>query len=200
MKYFLLAFLIIYSGCPSRSSSVEGERVKIEKTKTKSTSICKVDDQCQGFLRCINSKCETPQAITGKKTATTPNAIFALSPEKKIEINLELAVTLPQMTRGLMHRKTMKDDWGMLFIYDDVRVRSFWMKNTLLPLDMLFIDEKGKIVGIIEGAEPMTLTSRSVGIPAKYVLELNAGQAKKLGLQPGVKMKLQHVEAWQDTE
>lgn len=88
-----------------------------------------------------------------------------------------------------MFREQMDDDAGMLFLFDKMEVQSFWMKNTRLPLDMLFLDESGTIVGIVENAEPLSLTSRSVGLPSRYVLELNGGTSRRLGIEAGQKTR-----------
>lgn len=88
-----------------------------------------------------------------------------------------------------MFREHMDEDAGMLFLFDKMEVQSFWMKNTRLPLDMLFLDESGTIVGIVENAEPLSLTSRSVGLPSRYVLELNGGTSRRLGIEAGQKAR-----------
>ncbi len=177
---------------------------KVEKTpatpaKNKPTS-CELDDECKTYFRCIDALCTIPPAISGVKKADTPIATIKKADGKSESFNLELAVSIKEMTRGLMYRKSMRDDWGMLFIYDDVQIRSFWMKNTLIPLDMLFINEKGQVVGIVEGAEPMTRQARGVNKPAKYVLELIAGRTKALGIKTGDTMSLANVENWQDIQ
>lgn len=82
----------------------------------------------------------------------------------------------------------------MLFIFPNEEVQSFWMRNTLIPLDMIFINEQGVVVGIVENAEPKTLTSRSVGIPGKYVLEVPGGWSAKVGLKAGAKAELRGTQ------
>ena len=84
-----------------------------------------------------------------------------------------------------MYRKSMPRDRGMLFRMDRVSNHSFWMKNTLIPLDIIFISPDGEIVGIVENAEPRTLTGRSVGRPSKYILELNGGESAARGIKAG---------------
>jgi uncharacterized membrane protein (UPF0127 family) len=81
----------------------------------------------------------------------------------------------------------------MLFLFEGQEVHNFWMKNTLIPLDMLFIDRDRKIVGIVENAEPQTLTSRRVDQPSKYVLEIGGGVAARLGIRPGTKVEFRDV-------
>ena len=105
-------------------------------------------------------------------------------------VEVELAKTPHDIERGLMYRRSMADDRGMLFKLDGRREHTFWMHNTCIPLDMLFIDDDGVIVGIVEGAAPLTETTRSVGCPSVFVLEVNGGWARKRGVLPGQKLTI----------
>lgn len=87
--------------------------------------------------------------------------------------------------KGLMFRKFMPQDRGMLFDFQAERQVMMWMKNTYLPLDMVFIDHVGKVVGVAQNAEPLSETVIPSDAPAYAVLELNAGAAAKIGLKPG---------------
>ncbi len=98
---------------------------------------------------------------------------------------VEVAVTLDQRAQGLMFRRTMAAEAGMLFLFGGSAPRAMWMKNTLIPLDMLFIDEAGKIVRIEERTVPHSLRAIVSGKPASAVLELNAGTASRLVIEPG---------------
>lgn len=106
---------------------------------------------------------------------------------------VELAITDPERQKGLMFREHLDDDSGMLFLFEKQKELSFWMKNTRIPLDMLFIDEGGTVAGIVENAEPLTLVSRKVAAPSRYVLELNGGAARKLGLAAGQRVHFEGV-------
>lgn len=155
---------------------------------------CAGDPYCPGYLRCIERACAVPPAITGEHDASTPRVTFSAPDGSPVaSFHIELATNDPQRMRGLMFRREMKDDWGMLFIYPDDRPLSFWMKNTYIPLDMVFIDSRGEVLGMIEGAEPLTLSPRTIGKPGRYVLELNAGVARKRGIAPGQIMALENV-------
>jgi uncharacterized membrane protein (UPF0127 family) len=101
---------------------------------------------------------------------------------------VELAQTSHDLEKGLMYRREMPEDRGMLFRLGERRDHTFWMHNTCIPLDMLFVDDDGTVVGIVEGAEPLTDVSRSVGCPSTYVLETNAGWARRHGVRPGQRM------------
>ncbi len=113
------------------------------------------------------------------------------------EVDVEVAATPETRTRGLMWRKELPAGQGMLFIFPSEEVQSFWMRNTLIPLDMLFIDSTGRIVGIIESARPRTLTARSVGEPGRYVLEVPGGWSRSVGLERGGAVRFQGLESIQ---
>jgi uncharacterized protein len=103
----------------------------------------------------------------------------------KHRFDVELAVTPQEMAQGLMFRRSLAADAGMLFVYDVPQRASFWMKNTLIPLDMLFIAPDGKIINIHERAVPQSLEPIPSAGPVKAVLELNGGTASRLGIKPG---------------
>jgi hypothetical protein len=113
--------------------------------------------------------------------------------ERKVSFRVELAQTPAEQERGLMFRQSMGADEGMLFVFDRQFVHTFWMKNTLIPLDMLFIDSDRRIVGIVQNAEPQTLSGRSVGLPSRYVLEIGGGLSGKLGIRAGQVVEFQGV-------
>ena len=98
---------------------------------------------------------------------------------------VEMARTPSQHRRGLMYRRELAKDHGMLFLYDPVRAVSMWMKNTYIPLDMLFIKPSGRIARIHERAVPETTTPIPSGGPVKAVLELRGGTADRLDIETG---------------
>ena len=105
---------------------------------------------------------------------------------------IELAVTLAARTQGLMHR-TVEPDEGMLFIFPHDRIRQFWMKNCIVGLDMLFLERDGTIINIETLPPPKPGEEPAIGRstrPARYVLELPAGRAKELGLEPDRRIDL----------
>ncbi len=107
-----------------------------------------------------------------------------------LTFDIELAVTPSEHQFGLMHLEVLPVGSGMLFIFPQSRQRNFWMKNTLIPLDMLFFDEAGRLVSFIPNVPPETLTSRKSQRPARYVLELNAGTMQRLGIGMGARLVL----------
>ncbi|MCB1650956.1 MAG: DUF192 domain-containing protein [Alphaproteobacteria bacterium] len=99
--------------------------------------------------------------------------------------NVELAVTSAQQSHGMMERTRMDDDAGMLFIFHGEGMRAFWMKDTLIPLDMLFLSEDGTIHHIHHNAKPQDETTITSRFPSKAVLELKGGMTDKLGIKEG---------------
>jgi hypothetical protein len=97
----------------------------------------------------------------------------------------EVADTTAERSRGLMYREELAADAGMLFLFDPPRRVSFWMKNTYISLDMLFIDADGRVVHIAERTEPETLDPHGPDRPVRAVLEINGGLAERLGIRPG---------------
>jgi len=106
---------------------------------------------------------------------------------------VELAVTADEHHRGLMYRPGLAEGRGMLFIYPSDAPRAFWMKNVRIPIDILFLDGDGKLVGISPRAAPCRRDPCPLyrsGAPARYVLELPAGTAERLGLRAGDRLEL----------
>jgi uncharacterized membrane protein (UPF0127 family) len=105
-------------------------------------------------------------------------------------VTVEIADTPATEARGLMYRTELGAMNGMIFVWQDERPRTFWMRNTCLPLDMLFLAKDGTIVGILEQVPTLNDRARSVGCPSAYVLEVNAGWTRKHGITPGMKAEI----------
>ncbi len=101
------------------------------------------------------------------------------------DFSVEVMRTQPELERGLMFRKTMPQSGGMLFDFGRPQDVAMWMKNTTLPLDMLFIGQDGRVVSVKEDAEPMSEAVIASGGPVTGVLEVNAGTVKRIGAKPG---------------
>jgi uncharacterized protein len=99
--------------------------------------------------------------------------------------NVELAETPAQMEQGLMFRRELAPDAGMLFDFKQPTMATMWMRNTLIPLDMLFVDAQGRIVNIHERAVPQSDAIIAAAAPARAVIELNGGTAARLDIKPG---------------
>jgi uncharacterized protein len=102
---------------------------------------------------------------------------------------VEVAETPAQMEQGLMFRRQLAEDAGMLFDFKRPTMATMWMRNTLIPLDMLFVDARGRIVNIHERAVPQTDDVIASAAPVRYVIELNGGTAARLGIVPGDKVE-----------
>lgn len=102
---------------------------------------------------------------------------------------LEVAATPAERTQGLMYRRDLAEDGGMLFVYDQEAIHPFWMKNTYIPLDIIHVGRDGKVVGISENTPVLNEESRKVSKPDIYVVEVSAGSSKKWQLQPGSRLE-----------
>ena len=105
-----------------------------------------------------------------------------------ITFHIELADSDYERETGLMHRTKMSDDQGMLFVFEKEDLRYFYMKNTPIPLDLIFINSENRIVSIHSDAKPMSEATISSKYPAKYVLEINAGLSSRNDIQEGMEI------------
>ncbi|OCC22990.1 hypothetical protein MB02_14615 [Croceicoccus estronivorus] len=103
--------------------------------------------------------------------------------------SVEVARTGEEQAQGLMFRTQMGADEGMLFPFEPPRQVSFWMKNTVIPLDIIFVGTNGRVSNIAANAEPYSLVPRSSAGPVEAVLELNGGRAEELGIVPGTRVE-----------
>lgn len=104
-------------------------------------------------------------------------------------IDIEIADTPYEWETGLMYRDSMEDNQGMLFIYPNAAPRSFYMKNTYIPLDIIFMDNDTLVINIKENATPRDETSIPSSAPAKFILEINGGKASSWNIEEGDKMR-----------
>jgi uncharacterized membrane protein (UPF0127 family) len=104
------------------------------------------------------------------------------------KLTAEVAATEPQRATGLMYRRMLPENRGMLFVFPYAAPQSFWMMNTYVPLSIAFIDENGTIVNIAD-MKPLTTDSHSSAKPAKYTLEMNQGWFAKHGIKPGARVE-----------
>lgn len=117
-----------------------------------------------------------------RTTLRVGDAVFAV----------ELAMTPAQRQQGLMFREILPLFSGMLFLFPEDQVLGFWMKNTMIPLSIAFIDAGGTIVSI-QAMEPFSLEPVSSGVPVRYALEVNRGVFDRLGIRPGDRVDLEPV-------
>lgn len=153
-----------------------------------------------GFiLNSIPAAKPKPQNIEVKPSATKEYAfnkegtlhIQTMGGDSVVTIDIELADTEEERTRGMMFRQSLGGLQGMLFLFDKVEPQSFWMKNTLIPLDIIFISEDGRIVDQYQNAQPKSTKNIRSRRPAKYVLEVNAGFCRAYNTGPGMQVDWQ---------
>jgi uncharacterized membrane protein (UPF0127 family) len=124
-------------------------------------------------------------AQTGEPQMNLPRVKLAAGMH---QIDAQVAATMDQRMTGLMFRKEMPQHEGMLFVFEQPQQQCFWMKNTLLPLSVAFVDDDGTIVNIDE-MKPQTLESHCSAKPVRYVLEMNTGWFAKKGIKAGTKLQ-----------
>ena len=135
--------------------------------------------------------------MSGALTDDTPYVEFDGTRLSPARYHLEVADEGHELARGLMHRFSMVEDMGMIFIFDTEGPRSFWMRNTFIPLDMVFVTADGVVDSFVENAAPRTDTPRPSDGDARYVIELNAGEVARMGLEPGSTVALSGLAAAQ---
>ena len=130
---------------------------------------------CSSLLLCT--------ACQSENTSSTLKIIKQDNTE--VIFQVEVVETVEARMNGLMNRTEMAQNAGMLFVFQDADFRAFWMKNTLIPLDILYINDKGMIGHIHHHATPNDLTAIPSQIPTMYALEVNGGVASKQGITVG---------------
>jgi uncharacterized membrane protein (UPF0127 family) len=123
-----------------------------------------------------------------KHASSLPTTTLKVSKPDGVELasfDVEVAASDDERQKGLMFRRELSPQHGMLFIFPEEGRLSFWMKNTLIPLDIIFISREWKVVGIIKHATPLTEESRSVDTTSQYVLEVLGGVSDRLGIEEG---------------
>ena len=124
------------------------------------------------------------------KVATTGQvAITGQDGRDLIVVNVEVAATNAKRELGLMFRRHLDEAAGMIFLFKQPQHLTFWMKNTLIPLDMIFADSDGRIVGIVENAAPLSESIDAVDGDSQYVLEVNGGFCKRNGVIAGDRLR-----------
>lgn len=126
-------------------------------------------------------------APTGK-----PTVVFETN-QGDVPVVVDVARTPTQKEQGLMWVEHLAEGRGMIFLMGPERPLTFWMKNTYIPLDMIFLDAKRVVVGVVHNAEPLTLSPRRVDHPSAYVVEVPGGFAAKRGIDTGVKARFEDL-------
>lgn len=138
------------------------------------------------------------------KAQCSPDTVHLRGDWGTARFTVEVADNASERAKGLMGRPSMPMSSGMLFVYHQTRPVTFWMRNTLIPLDMIFLDEDGVVVNVHSNARPLDETPISSQYPTRYVLEVNAGLSKALGISQGTELRhpsvLQTRAAWRCSE
>ncbi|WP_246472831.1 DUF192 domain-containing protein [Pelagibacterium limicola] len=134
-------------------------------------------------------------SLTGVPARAAENVAIITSGETEFAFQIEIADTPETSARGLMFRRELAPDAGMLFDFFSERPTSFWMRNTMIPLDMLFIRANGEIARIHANAIPHDETPIPSGEPVRFVLEIPGGRAEELGIRAGDVLVHPRVEA-----
>lgn len=127
--------------------------------------------------------------------ACAPGVVDIRGDFGQARFSVELADTGAERARGLMFRDSLPRSAGMLFVYETPQQASFWMKNTLIPLDMIFADASGRVTRVHSNATPQDLTPIDGGEGVAAVLEINGGLAQKLGIGPGAELRHPAIDA-----
>jgi uncharacterized membrane protein (UPF0127 family) len=122
-----------------------------------------------------------------------PKVTIVTKEGRERSFQVEIADTPAKREMGLQYRRDLATDRGMIFLFPNESQQAFWMKNTPIPLDMIFINRDRKIVGIVEQATPFTLDSRSVNGASQYVLEINGGLSRKYGFTKGDSVRFESI-------
>jgi len=123
---------------------------------------------------------------SGPTVAATSEVVLTLRSGAQVRVAVELARTNAERTRGLMYRRALDAGQGMLFLFPAPDRLKFWMRNTYIPLDMIFLGADRRVVYVEENAEPLTDAPRGPDEPSQFVLEVPGGWARTHGIEPGV--------------
>lgn len=134
---------------------------------------------------CLAALAGVAGPATAQETQFQTSSLTVVTARGSFPFTVELALTGEQQEQGLQGRPSLAPDRGMLFDFGRTRMISMWMKNTVVSLDMVFIHADGKVARVVESTTPLSLATISSGEPARGVLEVVAGTAKRLGLKPG---------------
>jgi|GEM_PF-576929 len=181
MKYYLgiitIGFALLLGGCNEEEAKVDA---------APEAAISQIDVQEGALeesfdLKIVSQGRDLPKAPQAYEESLTIRA----STGEDIDYRLALALTPKEQSKGMMNRNFMPTDFGMLFVFEEPYVHGFWMKNVLVPLDMLFIADDGRIHHIHAMAEPLALDSIRANDPSRAVLEIAGGQAAERGIKVG---------------
>ena len=117
------------------------------------------------------------------------------TPNGTHNFRVELAITPAERGKGLMFRRSLPEDYGMLFDFERDQPAHFWMKNTFVSLDILFVGSDGIVKSIAENTVPLSLDIIESGVPVRFVLEVVAGTTARLGIEPGARVRHTRIQS-----
>jgi uncharacterized protein len=186
---------------PAESPSAPASEAASSLKQTPPADAARVSPTTAVAGRCVVPRVEPPPPVAppasscpadpGKAPVLARGAVRFTEAPSAPRVSVELALDDASHARGLMYRTALDADAGMLFSWDREQPRSFWMRNTCIPLDMLFIAADGTIVGILEQVPTLNTLPRGVPCPAAHVLEVNAGWTRQHGVVPGQKVDIE---------
>jgi hypothetical protein len=156
---------------------------------------CPAHNDSSAAPRASNDAAHAAAAEPAQAAAGAGARVVLLPPgHDPINVRVEIADDEAERRQGLMYRKQLDPDAGMLFLFEAPQHLTFWMHNTYVPLDMIFIEPSLRILGVVENAEPLTDSSRDVPGNSQYVLEVNAGFSRANGLTAGTLVRFEGVD------
>lgn len=139
---------------------------------------------------------ERPPPCPWAPLAARGTVVFVPDGASEARVVVEVASTDGARQKGMMCRTSMTEQDGMLFLFEEEELQSFWMKNTYLPLDIIFVRHDLTVAGVSANAEPLTLTPRAVPVPSQFVVEVTAGWAARHSITAGTKVRFEGVEGF----
>jgi uncharacterized membrane protein (UPF0127 family) len=152
------------------------------------------DDAAAATERTQVPSTPAPPAAPVARPREPRGTVYLATPSGEKAVSVEVVRSEAAQARGLMYRQHLPPGDGMLFYMGEEKVHSFWMENTLIPLDIIFIGKDMRIVGIVENAAPRTRDNRFVNGRSLYVLEVNGGWSKANGIGPGTVVRFEGTE------
>lgn len=131
---------------------------------------------------------------TNEEPVSQPRVVLEPPGAEPVTVNVEVARTSAETQRGLMFRRHMDPNAGMIFLFSRSRHLTFWMRNTYIPLDMIFITSDMRVLGVVENATPETDDAREVPGEGQFVLEVNAGFAREHGITAGTVVRFEGID------
>jgi uncharacterized protein len=185
-RVLALSALVVLAGC----SRTPAEPAPAASTRSAATIVVPPPTAMSPVVASPSASSPASGACPPDPERAPPLPTAPVSFDSGARLTVELARTPRETERGLMYRRSMPEDRGMLFRLGERDDHAFWMRNTCIPLDMLFIDADGTIVGVLEDVPILNEDPRSVGRPSTHVLEANAGWARRHGVREGQKLLL----------